>query len=127
MKLARTTHTVLVPVVGTDISDDTMAIASALLERPNSRLVILHVEAPGESRTVSGESTSCVTREPRWHRLALAAGTARTFVEAVEADSMSQVLDEAERYRCDAVILDGTAFERPRVMRRRTPHVCQTH
>jgi hypothetical protein len=97
-------HTVLVPIVGDDISEDTYEAATALLERPDSQLVLLHVTSTDDAGDVWTRST-VRTGEPRWHKLACALPAERTFVDAVAGDPTFEIAAEAERFHPDAVLL----------------------
>lgn len=96
-------HTVLVPIVGEDISDDAYAKACSMLAEPDSRLVLLHIRTPAESETLECEvpGTAC---EPRWHRLACAVPADRTFVEAVVGDPATEIADEADRFHTHTIV-----------------------
>jgi universal stress protein family protein len=97
-------HTVLVPIVGDDISEDTYEAATALLKRADSQLVLLHVTSIDDAGHVSSGST-VATAEPRWHKLACALPAGRTFVDAVAGDPTFEIAAEAERFHPDAVLL----------------------
>jgi hypothetical protein len=99
-----TKHTVLVPIFGGDISDDALSLASDLLARGGSRLMLLHVmpERDGAVGT-SRERHSGI--EPRWQRLTSAVTPDRTFVDAVVGDPADQILAEAERCHSDVIVL----------------------
>ena len=98
-----TKHTVIVPILGDDISDDTYAKASALLTHPDSRLVLLHISR-GEDEQAGGSRAPATTAEPRWHRLACAISPDRTFIEAVAGDPTTEIRDEADRFHCDTIL-----------------------
>ena len=97
-------HTVLVPILGDDISDDTYAKARALLVPPDSQLVLLHVRSaddPGAASRVEPTTTA----EPRWRRLASVVPPDRTFIDAVVGDPTTEILAEAERFHTDAILV----------------------
>ncbi|MDF2770760.1 MAG: Universal stress protein family [Geminicoccaceae bacterium] len=98
-------RTVLVPIFGGDISDDALATARAFLDRRDSRLVLLHVVPSEDVELAPGESALDPDVEPRWHRLAAAAAPDRTFVEVVHGDPAQEVLDEAERFGSDVIVV----------------------
>lgn len=125
MRLLQAKHTVLVPVVGGDISRDTAALAREFLREPRTRLILLHVERPGESVSQSAHSSSRPASEPLWARLAAVAGPHRTFVEAVEGDPATAVAGEAERFRCDTVVVDGHALDTRRAFTHRRRHAAR--
>ena len=97
-------HTVLVPILGDDISDDTFAKARVLLVRPDSQLVLLHVR-PADDLVAAGCVKPTPTTEPRWHRLASMVPPDRTFIDAVVGDPTTEILAEAERFHSDAVLV----------------------
>ena len=97
-------HTVLVPILGDDISENVYVRASALLRQPESRLVLLHVRPVDDARVAASSKTSANV-EPRWHRLASTLPTDRTFIEAVAGDPTTEIVSEADRFHCDAILL----------------------
>jgi nucleotide-binding universal stress UspA family protein len=101
-------RTVLVPIFGADVSEETVAVASSLLARADSRLVLLHVTPAGQDAGGSVPRRGS-EGEPRWRRLATTAAPGRTFVEAVAGDPATEVLAEAERFRSDAIVLGPSA------------------
>ena len=96
-------HTVLVPIVGGDISAATYVKACSLLARPDSRLVLLHIGTPNEP---AGPKSAVppTTTEPRWHRLARAVPADRTFIDAVAGDPATEIADEADRFHTDTIV-----------------------
>jgi len=97
-------HTVLVPILADDISDDTYARASSLLARPDSHLVLLHIRAADDLRADSAIEPATIA-EPRWHRLASALPADRTFIDAVAGDPTTEILAEADRCHPDAILV----------------------
>lgn len=101
-------HTVLVPIVDADISEDTYEAAMAFMKRPDSRLVLLHVSGADNGADNATHDAAKVTTpadEPRWHRLASAFPAERTFIDAVAGDPASEIAAEAERFHSDAILL----------------------
>jgi hypothetical protein len=96
-------HTVLVPILGDDISEDVYTKARALLREPESRLVLLHVRPPADV-AVTASCTTSPNVEPRWHRLASALPADRTFIDAVEGDPTAEIVAEADRFHSDAIL-----------------------
>ena len=96
-------HTVLVPILGDDISDDTFAKARALLARPDSQLVLLHVSS-ADDLVDACRVKPITTAEPRWHRLASMVPPDRTFIDAVVGDPTTEILAEADRFHSDAIV-----------------------
>jgi len=96
-------HTVLVPILGDDISDDTFAKARALLARPDSQLVLLHVSS-ADDLVAACRVKPITTAEPRWHRLASMVPPDRTFIDAVVGDPTTEILAEADRFHSDAIV-----------------------
>ena len=97
-------HTVLVPILGDDISDDTFAKARSLLARPDSQLVLLHVSSADEL-VAACRVNPTTTAEPRWHQLASMVPPDRTFIDAVVGDPTTEILAEAERFHTDAILV----------------------
>ena len=97
-------HTVLVPILGDDISDDTFAKARALLVQPDSQLVLLHVSSADDPMAPCRVNPTA-TAEPRWHRLASMVPRDRTFIDAVVGDPTAEILAEAERFQTDAILV----------------------
>lgn len=95
-------HTVLVPIVGGDISAATYVKARSLLAKPDSRLVLLHIRTPNEP--AAPKSAAPATAEPRWHRLACAVPADRTFIDAVVGDPAAEIADEADRFHTDTIL-----------------------
>jgi Universal stress protein family len=106
-------RTVLVPILGGDISDTTLATASALLARHASRLVLLHVSPTHERAGISPGITQRPAAVPRWRRLADSVGPDRTFVEAVAGNPPEEVLAEADRFHSDIIVLGPPDPARP--------------
>ncbi len=102
-------RTVLVPIFGGDISDDALATARSFLDRRDSRLVLLHVVPSDDAGIAPGESVPAPEIEPRWQRLAAVAAPDRTFVEVVHGDPAQEVLDEAERFGSDVIVVGRQA------------------
>jgi nucleotide-binding universal stress UspA family protein len=96
-------RTVLVPILGDDISADTYARARAMLARPDCRLVLLHVRPAGDP-SASNRVAPATTGERRWHRLARAVPADRTFIDAVVGDPTTEILDEAARFHSDTIL-----------------------
>ena len=103
MKSNHAAHTILVPIVGEDISADTYLKARSLLEEPDSRLILLHIKPADEPATAALPASA--TGEPRWHRLACAIPTDRTFIDAVVGDPKAEILDEAARFHSDTILV----------------------
>jgi nucleotide-binding universal stress UspA family protein len=99
------TRTVLVPILGDDISAAAFATASSLLARNASRLVLLHVSPAHGCAHGSPAVRRCPRALPRWRRLAESVGPDRTFVEAVTGNPPAEVLAEADRFHSDTIIL----------------------
>jgi nucleotide-binding universal stress UspA family protein len=97
-------HTVLVPILGDDISDDTFAKATSLLARPDSHLVLLHIR-PADDVRADCRIEPATVAEPRWHRLASAIPADRTFIDAVAGDPTTEILAEADRFHPDAILV----------------------
>jgi hypothetical protein len=96
-------HTVVVPIVGNDISEEAYAKASAFLRQPDSRLVLLHVRQPDD--IAAGARREPATNvETRWHRLACTVPNDRTFIDAVVGDPTTAIDAEAERFHSDAIV-----------------------
>lgn len=109
----QTKRTVLVPIFGGDITDETLAAARLFLARPGSRLVLLHVIPALEGASGSPMPRGSGGAEPRWHCLASAAAPDRTFVEVVVGDPVNVVLTEAERFHSDVIVLGARASGGP--------------
>lgn len=103
MKSNHTAYTILVPIVGEDISAETYLKARSLLEEPDSRLVLLHITPVDEPAIASAAPVT--TSEPRWHRLACAIPSDRTFIDAVIGDPESEILNEADRFHSDTILI----------------------
>jgi nucleotide-binding universal stress UspA family protein len=100
----QTRRTVLVPIFGGDITDETVAAAKAFLARPGSRLVLLFVVPALEGAFDSRMRRAPAGAEPRWHCLASAAAPDRTFVEVVVGDPADVVLTEAARFHSGVIV-----------------------
>jgi nucleotide-binding universal stress UspA family protein len=105
VNVANATRTVLVPIFGGDITDDALETARSLLDRRDSRLVLLHVVPTEQAESAPADPVRGPDVEPRWHRLASAAAPDRTFVEVVYGDPAQEVLDEAERFGSDVIVV----------------------
>ena len=102
MKADHERHTVLVPIMGEDISADAYVRARSLLAEPDSRLVLLHIRTPNDPE--SAPTTPTVSSEPRWHRLACAVPTDRTFIDAVVGDPATEIPAEADRFHTHTIV-----------------------
>lgn len=101
MRSAHERHTVLVPILGEDISDNAFTVATSLLKDSDSRLVLLHIGC---------EPTVPRRREPpagelKWQCLASTLPADRTFIDAVVGDPKAEILAEAERFHSDIILL----------------------
>ena len=103
MTPAQVNHTVLVPIVGGDISAATYVKACSLLAKPDSRLVLLHIRTPNEPASPKS-AVPATTTEPRWHRLACRVPADRTFIDAVVGDPAAEIADEADRFHTDTIL-----------------------
>ena len=104
MRSAHERHTVLVPILGDDISDNAFTVATSMLKRPDSRLVLLHVSPPDEGETGIPGRRQAPAGESRWHQLASSLPAERTFVDAVVGDPKTEILAEARRFHSDVVL-----------------------
>jgi PAS domain-containing protein len=113
MQVHETKRTILVPVLDGDITEETLAMARPLVAGKDTRLVLVHVASTdGTGRLLDdAPSVKRATSDCRWKRLASVAPD-RTFVEAVAGDPTTVVIEEAERFGDDTIVLGPVAVER---------------
>ena len=116
MRVHETKRTILVPVLGGDITEEALAIARPLVAGEDTRLVVVHVAPSDGSGHLLDDAPSATraTKDCRWRRLASVAPD-RTFVEAVAGDPATVVMEEAERFGEDTIVLGPIAVERDSV------------
>jgi len=105
VRSAHERHTVLVPILGEDISDNAFTVATSMLKDSDSRLVLLHITPAAEY-----EPNVPRRREPpagglKWQSLASTLPVDRTFIDAVVGDPKTEILAEAERFHSDIILL----------------------
>ncbi len=108
MNAAQPPRSILVPVLGGDISEAALARGRSILAGSDARLVLLLIvrkPEPGDEKA-TGPSKWDDTRRPRWRQLAAAAHPGRVFVEAVQGDAERIIAVEAERFHSDTILID---------------------
>lgn len=105
MRTFPTKQTVLVPIIGGDVSDETLSVAKSLLAAHDARLVVLYVTPAFEGGAQPETWRADAPSEPRWCRLASTTAPNRTFVEAVMGDPATEILAQAERFHSDAIVM----------------------
>ena len=98
-------HTVLVPILGEDISDRAFTVATSMLKDSDSRLVLLHITPADEYEPNVSHRREPPTGELKWRSLASALPADRTFIDAVVGDPKAEILAEAERFHSDIILL----------------------
>jgi len=113
MQVHDTKRTILVPVLDGDITEETLAIARPLVAGKDTHLVVVHVTPTDGTGHLLDDAPSAkpATGDCRWKRLASVA-PGRTFVEAVAGDPATVVMEEAERFGEDTIVLGLVAAER---------------
>ena len=112
MRVDEKKRTILVPVLDGDITEEAFSAARPLVASEDTRLVVVHV-APTDSTCrllEDAPSTTPAAKDCRWKRLASLAPD-RTFVEAVAGDPATVVMEEAERFGRDTIVLGPVAVE----------------
>ena len=105
MRSAHERHTVLVPILGEDISDNAFKVATSILKRPDSRLVLLHIASADDGKPCVPRRRQPPAGQLKWQRLASTLPADRTFIDAVVGDPKTEILAEAERFHSDIVLL----------------------
>ena len=105
MRSAHERHTVLVPIVGEDISDNAFTVATSMLKDPDSRLVLLHITPAEDCEPSVPHRREPPAGELKWRCLASTLPADRTFIDAVVGDPKAEILAEAERFHSDIVLL----------------------
>ena len=105
MRSAHERHTVLVPILDDDISDNAFRAATSMLKRSDSRLVLLHIASPDDGKSRVPRRQKPRAGQLKWQRLASALPADRTFIDAVVGDPKTEILAEAERFHSDVVVL----------------------
>ena len=98
-------HTVLVPILGEDISDNAFTVATSMLKDSDSRLVLLHITPADECEPNVPRRREPPSGELKWRSLASALPADRTFIDAVVGDPKAEILAEAERFHSDVILL----------------------
>src|SRR3982751_4554896 len=113
MQVHETKRTILVPVLNGDITEEALAIARPLVAGEDTRLVLVHVASTDGTGRLPDDAPSATLAKSdcRWKRLASVAPN-RTFVEAVAGDPATVVMEEAERFGDDTIVLGPVAVER---------------
>ena len=104
MQAHRMKRTILVPILGDDITESALTTARSLIGQADTQLVLLHVARAVDSMTADCDAPQFPTTGRRWQRLASAAPT-RTFLEAVVGNPAEVVLSEARRFGSDTIVL----------------------
>jgi len=105
MRSAHEKHTVLVPILGEDISDNAFTVATSMLKDSDSRLVLLHITPADDCEPNVPRRREPPTGELKWQSLASTLPTDRTFIDAVVGDPKAEILAEAERFHSDIILL----------------------
>jgi nucleotide-binding universal stress UspA family protein len=108
MQTHHLTRTILVPILGDDITEQALMTARSLIAQSDTHLVLLHVARAADSITDDCDVPQFPTIGRRWRRLASAA-PARTFLEAVVGNPAEVVLSEARRFGSDTIVLGEPA------------------
>jgi nucleotide-binding universal stress UspA family protein len=112
MRALHERRTILVPIFGGDIDDDTLTAASALLDAADTQLVLLHVSPSSDETALAPGPSQRPVATQRWHRLA-SASPDHTFLDAVVGDPVEEVLAEAQRFDSDAIVLGAPDSSAP--------------
>ena len=105
MRSAHERHTVLVPILGEDISDSAFTVATSMLKRSDSRLVLLHIASADDGKPGVPRRPQPPAGQLKWQRLASTLPADRMFIDAVVGDPKTEILAEAERFHSDIVLL----------------------
>jgi len=105
MRSAREKHTVLVPILGEDISENAFTVAKSMLKDPDSRLVLLHITPAHDGEPSAPRRRALPAGELKWRCLASTLPVDRTFIDAVAGYSKAEILAEAERFHSDVIVL----------------------
>ena len=98
-------HTVLVPILGEDISDNAFTVATSMLKDSDSRLVLLHITPAHDCEPFVPRRREPPAGGLKWQSLASTLPVARTFIDAVVGDPKTEILAEAERFHSDIILL----------------------
>lgn len=105
MRSAHERHTVLVPILGEDISDNAFTVATSMLKDSDSRLVLLHITPAYDCEPCPPRRREPPAGELKWQRLASTLPVDRTFIDAAVGDPKVEILAEAERFHSDVILL----------------------
>jgi len=111
MRVNEKKRTILVPVLDGDITEEAFSAARPLVAGEDTRLVVVHVASTDSNGQLEdAPSTTPAAKDCRWKRLASVAPD-RTFVEAVAGDPATVVMEEAERFGRDTIVLGPVPVE----------------
>lgn len=123
MRARQTKRTILVPILGDDITETALTTARSLLANRGNRLVLLHVERAADLHCRGFDVPKTPTTNRRWQCLASAAPE-RTFIDAEVGNAADVVRSEARRFGSDTIVVGGPSplsMPHPRRTRNRTP------
>ena len=114
MRARRQPRTLVVPVLGGDITDAVLDHAADEARGRGARLVILHLAAsPRLARRAGERVVADHGRMPRWRLLAAAAPHSHVFVETMVGDPVRTVVAELERFPRASVMLGAPDAHEP--------------
>ena len=124
MRARQTKQTILVPILGNDITETALTTARSLLANRGTRLVLLHVERAADLTPCGLNVSKTPTTNRRWQCLASAAPE-RTFIDAEVGNAADVVRSEARRFGSDTIVVGGPSLlsisHGPPCTRKRTP------
>jgi hypothetical protein len=99
MRARRQPRTLVIPVLGGDITDAVLDQAADEARGRGARLVILHLATgPRLARDEAERVGGAGRRTPRWRLLAAAAPHGHLFVETMQGDPVRTVVSELARF-----------------------------